>query len=140
MKTNFTYEISLRVRYGETDQMGYCYYGNYAQYFEVGRVEALRELGMTYKSLEEQDVMLPVSEFKVQYKSPAKYDDLLRIRTTISQLNGTRVSFDYTIIGEDEQLISTGMTTLVFISKKTMKPIRPPSNFVDLLSHYEVSE
>ena len=64
MKIEFQNEIKIRVRYGETDQMGYCYYGNYAQYFEVGRVEAMRKVGMSYKSLEEKGVMLPVSEFK----------------------------------------------------------------------------
>ena len=79
MKTFFSKIVELRVRYSETDQMGYCYYGNYAQYFEIGRVEALRVVGMSYKILEEQGYMLPVSTMDVQYKAPAKYDDLLEI-------------------------------------------------------------
>ena len=93
MKVNFENISSLRVRYGETDQMGYCYYGNYAQYFEVGRVEALRNVGLSYKSLEETGVMLPVSEFKVKYKHPAKYDDLLLITTKIIEIKGARILF-----------------------------------------------
>ncbi len=134
MKINFTHKTSLRVRYGETDQMGYCYYGNYAQYFEVGRVEALRSLGMSYKNLEEQGVMLPVSEFSVKYKRPAKYDDELSITTTITELRGARLLFDYIIENENDQLIATAQTTLVFVAKETMRPISPPSAFVDLLA------
>ena len=84
MKTSFKHNSTLRVRYGETDQMGYCYYGNYAQYFEVGRVEALRSLGVSYKSLEARGIMLPVSHFEINYKAPALYDDALVITTHIS--------------------------------------------------------
>ena len=82
MQVDFSNQTTLRVRYGETDQMGYSYYGNYAEYFEVGRVEALREIGMSYKSLEAHGVMLPVSEMHVHYKTPAKYDDALNIETS----------------------------------------------------------
>ena len=133
MKINFTHKTSLRVRYGETDQMGYCYYGNYAQYFEVGRVEALRSLGMSYKKLENQGVMLPVSEFSVKYKIPAKYDDELSITTKITELRGARLVFDYIIENEKDQLIATAQTTLVFVAKETMRPISPPGAFIDLL-------
>lgn len=136
MKTSFSKIIELRVRYGETDQMGYSYYGNYAQYFEVGRVEALRAIGMSYKSLEDRGVMLPVSSMEVQYKAPAKYDDLLRIETVISEMRGPRLVFDYTIKVED-RLIAIGTTTLVFVSKETMKPIHPPADFTELISKYE---
>ena len=93
MQLSFTKTIELRVRYSETDQMGYCYYGNYAQYFEVGRVEALRSIGMSYKALEESGIMLPVSEFQVKYFAPAYYDDLLRIETQIIELRGSRLLF-----------------------------------------------
>ena len=95
MKIPFINTTEIRVRYGETDQMGYCYYGNYAQYFEVGRVEALRSLGMSYKALEEQGVMLPVSEFSVKYLSPAFYDDLLTVKTEITAIKGARIYFTY---------------------------------------------
>ena len=137
MKIDFKHKTVLRVRYGETDQMGYCYYGNYAQYFEVGRVEALRELGMSYKQLEDQGAMLPVSEFSVKYKNPAKYDDALTITTYITELRGARLAFDYTITNEDNQLISTAHTTLVFVSKETMRPISPPDSFVTIIEPHE---
>jgi acyl-CoA thioester hydrolase len=88
MKIPFINTTEIRVRYGETDQMGYCYYGNYAQYFEVGRVETLRSLGMSYKSLEENGIMLPVLDFSINYNKPALYDDLLTIETTIVKIEG----------------------------------------------------
>lgn len=137
MNIDFKHRTKLRVRYGETDQMGYCYYGNYAQYFEVGRVEAMRALGMSYKQLEDQGVMLPVSEFSVKYKHPAKYDDALTITTHIYELRGARLAFDYTIMNEDDQLVATAHTTLVFVSKETMRPISPPDSFVNIIEPYE---
>lgn len=126
-------DIEIRVRYSETDQMGYCYYGNYAQYFEVGRVEALRDLGMSYKELEKNGFMLPVSSFSVKYIAPAYYDDLLTITTRIVNLKGVRLYFEYDIKNEKGQLISTADTTLVFVDKSTMKPTTPPENFVALI-------
>lgn len=138
MKVNFSNQTDLRVRYGETDQMGYCYYGNYAQYFEVGRVEAMRSLGMTYRSLEERGIMLPVAHFEVDYKSPARYDDKLTINTIISELSGVRIVFDYKITNEDGSTVCTASTTLVFVSKETMKPMAPPTDFLDLISKYQI--
>ncbi len=129
---NFSHKIKLRVRYGETDQMGYCYYGNYAQYFEVGRVETLRELGMSYKQLEEDGYMLPVSELNIQYKKPALYDDLLTIKTTITEIKGARIYFTYEITNESKQVIANATTTLVFVSKENMRPIQPPKTFIKL--------
>jgi acyl-CoA thioester hydrolase len=132
-------DIQLRVRYGETDQMGYCYYGNYAQYFEVGRVEALRELGLSYKEIEEKGFMLPVSSFSVKYLAPAFYDDLLTITTKIVNLKGVRLYFEYEIKNEKGKLLATADTTLVFVDKNTMRPITPPEDFVDLLFAKEKS-
>lgn len=129
----FKSNTSLRVRYGETDQMGYCYYGNYAQYFEVGRVEALRGLGMSYKSLEESGVMLPVSDYQVKYIRPARYDDELVITTYIVELKGVRLIFNYEIHNEEKELISMASTTLVFVDKQTMRPTQPPLTFEELL-------
>lgn len=137
MKINHTSSTQLRVRYGETDQMGYCYYGNYAQYLEVGRVEALRLLGMTYKQLEENGFMLPVSDFHISYKTPAKYDDLLTITTKIISLEGVRLLFHYEITNEEERLICSAETTLVFVNKETMRPIAPPNNFLALVEPYQ---
>lgn len=126
-------EIQLRVRYGETDQMGYCYYGNYAQYFEVGRVEALRALGWSYKEMEEKGFMLPVSSFSVKYISPAFYDDLLTVHTRIIDLKGVRLYFEYEIKNEQGKLVATAETTLVFVDKNTMRPTTPPKDFVTLI-------
>ena len=137
MKTNFVHTSELRVRYGETDQLGYSYYGNYAQYFEVGRVEALRGLGMSYKSLEDRGVMLPVSKMEVNYKGPAKYDDLLEIETKIIEMRGARLIFEYSV-KVDGREITTGLTILVFVGKEDMRPIHPPEDFTQLLLPYEV--
>jgi acyl-CoA thioester hydrolase len=138
MKINFSNEIKIRVRYGETDQMGYCYYGNYAQYFEVGRVEALRTLGMSYKQMEEQGVMLPVSEFKVNYKNPALYDDELNVVTKITEVKGARLYFDYEITNEQGQNVALAHTILVFVDKTSMKPIAAPENFLLLMKQFEI--
>lgn len=139
MKFNFTSSTQARVRYGETDQMGYCYYGNYAQFFEIGRVEAMRDIGMSYRELEEQGVMLPVSKFNIEYKAPAKYDDLLEIETTISLISGPRIQFDY-IIRCNDKLICTASTTLVFVNKETMRPIPAPKNFLKLVEPHKIEE
>ncbi len=138
MKINFQHEIKIRVRYGETDQMGYCYYGNYAQYFEVGRVEALRHVGMSYREMENQGVMLPVSEFSVKYKAPAFYDDELTIKTFIKEVKGARIYFEYEINNEKSELIATAETILVFVDKQTMKPIVAPKNFLSIIERFEV--
>lgn len=140
MKSAFSYATKLRVRYGETDQMGYCYYGNYASYFEVGRVEAMRSLGMSYRSLEEAGIMLPVSHFEVDYLRPALYDDELTITTCITELKGPRLFFEYTIENEQNELVAKAKTTLVFVAKATMRPIAPPESFVNLIQQHYVEE
>lgn len=129
----FSAETQVRVRYGETDQMGYCYYGNYAQFFEIGRVEALRSLGMNYRKMEEDGIMLPVLDYKVKYIKPALYDDLLTIRTTIPEIPKARIRFEYEIYNERKELLSKAETTLVFISKENMKPRSAPEDFIEKL-------
>jgi acyl-CoA thioester hydrolase len=129
-------QTQVRVRYGETDQMGYVYYGNYAMYYEVGRVEAMRQLGLSYKALEDMGVMLPVLENKSKYLSAAVYDDLLRIVTTIREKPGVRIRFEYEIFNEAEKLIHQGETLLVFVDKKSGKPCRPPKVFDQILEPY----
>lgn len=129
-------ETKIRVRYGETDQMGYVYYGNYAMYYEVARVESLRQLGMSYRELEEGGVMMPVLENHSKYLSPARYDDELRIVTTIREKPGVRISFAYDIFNETNQLIHQGETNLVFMNKQTGKPCRPPEHFQELLAPF----
>jgi acyl-CoA thioester hydrolase len=129
-------QTQLRVRYGETDQMGYVYYGFYAMYYEVGRVEAMRQLGLSYKALEEMGVMLPVLENKSRYLSAAVYDDLLKIVTTIREKPGVRIKFEYEIFNEAGKLIHTGETLLVFVDKQNGKPCRPPKVFEKILEPY----
>lgn len=126
------HETKIRVRYGETDQMGYVYYGNYAQYFEVARVEWLRKLGVSYKSLEENGIMLPVLKLEVNYHKPAKYDDLLTIKTTVTKKPLVRIEFDFEIYNEQEELLTTGFTSLVFIDMQKNKPTKAPKNILDL--------
>lgn len=129
-------ETFLRVRYGETDQMGYVYYGNYASYFEVARVESLRQLGMTYKELEEKGVMMPVLENKSKFIAPALYDDKLRIVTTIREKPGVRIKFEYEISNESGKLLHQGETLLAFVNKKTGRPCRPPEAFNKVLEPF----
>jgi len=129
------FTTQIRVRYSETDQMGYCYYGNYAQYLEIGRVEALRCLGIRYKEMEDQGILLPVSDFQIKYVSPARYDDLLTIETTIVSVKGTRILFDYRILNENDAVIALASTTLVFVSKETMRPIKAPENILTIITN-----
>jgi len=127
---------SLRVRYGETDQMGYVYYGLYAQFYEVGRVEMIRSLGLSYKSFEKGGIMMPVLELKSKYIRPARYDDLLSIHTTLIQLPSTRIIFSYEIYNEEKTLLNTGETTLVFVNMETGKPCSPPESLMEALKPY----
>lgn len=127
-------ETKIRVRYGETDQMGYVYYGNYAQYFEVGRVEWLRELGTSYKSLEESKIMLPVLNLNVDYLKPAKYDDLLTIITILKKEPLIKIKFDLEIYNQNNQLLTTGSTTLVFIDMLKNKPTKAPQELLGKIS------
>ncbi len=132
----YTSETHVRVRYGETDQMGYVYYGNYAMYYEVGRVDSLRQLGLTYKELEEMGVMMPVLENKSKFLSPALYDDLLRIVTTIRVKPGVRITFEYEIFNGQGKLIHQGETLLAFVQKSNGRPCRPPAVFQKVLEPY----
>lgn len=130
----------MRVRYGETDQMGIAYYGNYAQYFEVGRVEALREIGMTYRSMEDQGVMLPVSEFCVKYLSSAKYDDEIEVVTVITSVEGARIRFDYELLNDENKCLAKAHTVLVFVHKHSMRPMPAPQFFLSILDKYQIIE
>jgi acyl-CoA thioester hydrolase len=123
MKTD---KIQFRVRYGETDQMGFVYYGNYAQYFEMGRTEWLRKLGITYKKMEEDGIMLPVMNLNINYLKPAKYDDLLTLKTILIKIPSAKIEFSYEVFNEENELLTTANTTLVFVNMKTNKPTRAP--------------
>lgn len=132
----FSNSSHLRIRYSETDQMGYCYYGNYAQFFEIGRVETLREIGVSYKELEERGIMLPVVDLNVKYLRPALYDDLIEIRTFLRKVPGVKIEFDYEIYNEQKELLTTAKTTLVFISSKTMKPVQVPDDLKRIIEKH----
>ena len=132
----FTSSTNLRVRYAETDKMGYVYYGNYATYFEVGRVEGLRSLGFSYKQIEDEGIMLPVLDFQIKYFKPAFYDDLLTIKTTITEIKGARIHFEYETLNEKNELLNKGATTLVFINIATNKPCAAPDWFLEKSKKY----
>ena len=122
----FQSTTKVRVRYAETDQMGYCYYGNYAQYYEVARVEALRSLGISYKNLEDKGYLLPVSDFNIKYILPAFYDEELSVKCTINELTNFKIKFKYEIYNPSGDLLNFGSTTLVFVDKQTKKPVNCP--------------
>lgn len=132
----YTAKTNLRVRYAETDQMGIVYYGIYPQYFEVGRVEALRELGITYREIEERGTMLPVAKLDVKYIKSAKYDDLLTIVTQIKELPSTRLHFDHEVYNQANELLTVGSVTLVFVKADTMRPTKAPEYVLNLFKPY----
>ena len=128
----------MRVRYAETDQMAYVYYGNYAMYYEVGRVEALRQLGFEYAKLEEQGVMMPVLDLQCKFISPARYDELLTVTVTIPEIPTARMLFEYSITNESGKVVNKGSTTLVFIDMETNRPCRAPEELLQTLKpHFE---
>jgi acyl-CoA thioester hydrolase len=131
----FTHDAPARVRYAETDQMGYVYYGRYAELFEVGRVEAMRALGFPYRALEAEGIMLPVAELSIRYRRPARYDDLLTIRTSITHPPTARIVFRYELLRDDE-LLCEGETTLVFVDGADMRPRRAPEALIGALAPY----
>jgi acyl-CoA thioester hydrolase len=133
----FQHEVQIRVRYSETDQMGYVYYGNYGAYFEVARTEAFRSLGINYKEMELSGMMMPVLEMKTKYLKPARYDDLLTIRMMLpTKPKGTRITFVYEVLNEAGDLLTQGETTLVFVDMNTSRPIPLPETVTSKLDSY----
>jgi acyl-CoA thioester hydrolase len=132
----YTSKVQIRVRYSETDKMSYVYYGNYAQYFEVARVEALRNLGLSYKAMEEEGIMLPVLEYSVKFLKPAFYDQELTIETSITKLPSARINFHYNTFNEANELLNSAETTLVFVKASTGKPIVAPKHILEKLMPY----
>ncbi len=124
---------TLRVRYGETDPMKYVYYGNYAEYLEVARVELFRSIGMSYEAIENRGIWLPVSEYKIKYLKPAKYDELLEIHTKITKIPGVKIEFEYDIYNEMKEKITTAIVTLFFLDAKKNKIIRCPDFLMELI-------
>jgi acyl-CoA thioester hydrolase len=122
----FIAETQIRVRYAETDQMGVVYYGNYAQYFEVARAESIRQLGYTYKEMEEAGVIMPVVELHCKYLRAANYDDLLTIKSTVKDMpDGHRIEFHQEVFNEKGKLLTVGRVVLYFMSKDMTKTVMP---------------
>lgn len=130
-------ETRIRVRYGETDQMGYAYYGIYAQYYEVGRVEAMRLLGFSYKEVELKGILLPVVDFQINYRKPAFYDDEITVITTLKEKpKGVRIPFEYECYNASGDLLNTGTVTLVSVSKSTGKICSLPDWFLSAFDRF----
>lgn len=130
MKSN---ETQIRVRYAETDTMGILHHAVYPVYFEEGRTELMRSLGMSYDEMEKKGVILPVYSVNVQYLRPAYYDDLLTLRTEVAELRGVRITFEYKLYNQKSVLLATGNVTLVFTDADSFKPVRPPAWFLSLM-------
>ncbi len=131
----YQFEHKVRVRYAETDQMGYCYYGNYSTYYEVARVESIRSQGLSYKEIEESGVIMPVFENCSKFYRPALYDDELLIKLSIPEKPGVKIKYQYEIFKE-EVLIHKGHTVLVFVNKASGKPCQIPKVLADVLNPF----
>lgn len=131
-----THETQIRVRYGEVDRMGFLYHSHYVEYFDVGRSELMRSLGMPNSQIEDQGVMLPVLKVEIDYKNPAFYDDLLTIRTTLRELPRVKIRFDYEVIRPSGECITTGSVTLAFMHSQTKRACRCPNSIIDALKHH----
>jgi len=131
------HETKIRVRYGETDQMGYLYYGNYAQYYEVGRAELIRSIGLTYKTIEEDHgIMMPVTSMNIRYIRPALYDELLTIKTSLRHLPEQFITFHYEIYNEKGKLVNGATVRLCFMDITTKKKISTPEYLQKELSSF----
>ena len=131
------HQLQVRVRYSETDQMGVVYHGNYLPYFEIGRVEWLRNHGISYKSMEESGVALPIVNINISYKKPARYDDLLTVKTKFRKHSSVKIEFDCEIWSEENELLTTAEFILVFVDLKTGRPVTPPDNVKVLLEEFQ---
>jgi len=121
-----SHQVSYRVCYADTDQMGYVYYGNYARFYEIARVETLRRIGVSYKVLEDAGIGLPVYENYSKFHAPALYDDLLRIECTLLKMPSARIEFEYKIYNQSDVLLHEGKTTLVFMDLVSKKVVKAP--------------
>ncbi len=130
----YSHDVTIRVRYGETDQMGYLYYGNYAEYFEVGRVELIRSLGLSYKELEEvHGIWLPVVSLEMRFVRPAYYDDLLTVRSTLKEMPDEHITFHVEILNEKRKLVNSGRVRLCFFDAKSKKVVMAPDFLLERL-------
>ncbi|MFO7615631.1 MAG: thioesterase family protein [Bacteroidales bacterium] len=132
----YVHDTKIRIRYGETDQMGYVYYGRYAEFFEIGRTELIRAAGLTYRDLEEQGILLPVTRMEVKYIKPVGYDEQITIRTTLKRMPSAKITFHYQIISENGEVVNEAVCDLVFTSSKTRRPVRPPKELLETLQPF----
>ncbi len=133
----FTSETQIRIHYALTDQMGVVYYGNYAQFYEIGRTESIRELGFTYKEVEAMGIFLAVTDMHIRFLRPAKYDDLITVKTTLTEIpEHHKIIFHGDIFNEERQLLNTGVVTLYFVDSKTMKRVNMPKELKEKLAGY----
>ena len=128
-----THKTNYRVIYGDTDQMGVVYYGNYASLYEIGRTEMIRSLGVSYKEIEGWGIMLPVKKMECEFIQSARYDDLLTIKTTIKQMPTAKLEFYYEIYNQDGLLLNKGYTKLAFLNMETGKVTRAPKKLLEIL-------
>ncbi len=127
------HETQIRVRYGETDQMGVVYHGNYAQFLEVARVEWLRSINISYKKMEEGGVMLPVVNLNINFKKPALYDEVISVRTKLREKPSLKITIDQEIYNQNNDLLTTSEITLVFVNMKTKRPMLCPDDLLKKL-------
>ena len=133
----YTHETQTRVRYGETDQMGYLYYGNYALYYEVGRAEMIRDLGLSYKEMESTlGVMMPVMSLQMRFVRPALYDELVTIRTTLRELPTSTITFHMELFNEKKKLLNGGSVKLCFVEMATNRTVAPPQYLMGKLQPF----
>ena len=126
-------EIKIRVLYAHTDKMGFVYYGRYYEYFEAGRNEFLRKLGYPYSRIESQNIILPVIESNAKYFAPAKYDDEIILYTMLKSIPAVKIKLEYLIEDHKKERLTEGYTIHSFVNFKTMKPTRPPLDFLELV-------
>ncbi len=133
----YSSETQLRIHYALTDQMGVVYYGNYAQFYEIGRTEAIRQLGFTYKDIEAMGIIMPVIEMQIKFLRPAVYDDLLTVKTILKELpHQHKIVFHTEIYNASKKLLNTGAVTLFFMEAKTMKRVNMPALLMEVLKKY----
>ncbi|NLJ08233.1 MAG: acyl-CoA thioesterase [Sphingobacteriales bacterium] len=133
-----SHEIEIRITYADTDMMGFVYYGNYPVFYEKGRTELIRSLGLSYREMEEKGILMPVRNMKCEYYQPARYDDIIRVKTTVHEMPSSRMSFHYEIFNQKGELIHEAFTDLIFLNAQSRKPVRAPAFLKEKIrKHFE---
>jgi len=132
----YSFETQIRIRYADTDKMGFAYYGNYPTYYEVARVEAFRALNYPYREMENEGVGMPVLDLSIKYHRPAKYDDLLTVKVIVPEMPRARIKFIYEVTNEHGELINTGETILAFMHLETGRPVKMPERLKSAIAPF----